>query len=117
MYWLDAKGEDGSNALVQAKLITSSDGQPARLDVIDVFPYGDAVQESRMPQGRGDPVASLTGQELGAAADILALGKAAGAWYRANLRGQSVTNAATGWKVRFTKAGEGKIAGGKGEDL
>jgi hypothetical protein len=74
VYWLDAKGEDGSNALVQAKQITSSDGQPARLDVIDVFPYGDAVQESRMPQGRGDPVASLTGQELGAAADILALG-------------------------------------------
>jgi hypothetical protein len=123
VYWFDAKGEDGSNALVQAKLITPSDGQPARLAVIDVFPYGDAghygdaVQESRMPQGPALPVASLTGRELGEAADILALGKAAGAWYRANLRGQSVTNAATGWKVRFTKSGEGKTAGGKGEDL
>jgi len=74
------------------------------------------VMESRIP-GRGDPVASLTGQELGAAADILALGKAASDWYRDNLRGQTVTNAATGWKVRFTKAGQGKIAGGKGEDL
>jgi len=116
VYWFDAKGEDGSNALVQAKLITSSDGQPARLNVIDVFPYGDAVQESRMPRS-GDPVASLTGQELGDAADILALGKAASDWYRANLIGQQVTNAETGWDIRFSRKGANKIGGRKGEDL
>jgi N12 class adenine-specific DNA methylase len=74
------------------------------------------VMESRIP-GRGDPVASLTGQELGAAADILALGKAAAKWYRDNLVGQQVTNAETGWSIRFSRRGANKIGGRKGQDL
>ncbi|WP_245155676.1 hypothetical protein [Paracoccus ravus] len=45
------------------------------------------------------------------------LGRKAEAWYRKNLVGKTVTNAATGWKIGFNRTGARKIGGRKGEDL
>lgn len=68
-----------------------------------------------------EPVASLTGEELGVAfrgpADMPALRKAAFDWYRDNLSGTTVTMRETGWSVTFSNKGARKSVNAKGEDL
>lgn len=64
-----------------------------------------------------EPVASLTGNELGAWSDVSQLGRKAESWYRDNLVGQTVTNTATGMEIGFNRRGSRKIGGRKGEDL
>lgn len=64
-----------------------------------------------------EPVATLTGDELGAWEDMRQLGKKAEAWYRNNLVGQKVTNTDTGWSIGFTNRGAKKIGSRKGDDL
>jgi hypothetical protein len=59
-----------------------------------------------------EPVATLTGEELGDARDILDLEKRARAWFKNNLRGVSVTSS-DGANVKFTRVGEAKIRGGE----
>lgn len=62
-------------------------------------------------------VATLTGTELGDWSDIRQLGRKAEAWYRDNLVGTSVTNAGTGWPIKFNAVGAKKLGSGKGPDL
>ena len=62
-------------------------------------------------------VASLSGDEIAAGADIREMGRNAEAWYRNNLVGTTVTNAETGMEVRFNNVGAKKIGGRKGADL
>lgn len=64
-----------------------------------------------------EPVAILTGDELGPWEDIRQLGKKAEASYRNNLIGQTVINATSRMKITFTNAGAKKIAGRKGDVL
>lgn len=66
---------------------------------------------------RGSVAATLTGTELGAYSDMRDLGRKAEAWYRANLVGTTVTNAATGMVIRFDDVGANKIGGRKGDIL
>lgn len=61
--------------------------------------------------GKSSPVAVLRGDELGEWSDMRDLKVKARAWYRDNLQGTSVTNKATGWTIRFTRAASGKIGG------
>lgn len=82
----------------------------------------DVVATEGMPlfsQGprQGQPVATLTGQELGAWADMRDLGRKAEAWYRDNLVGQTVINAGTGISITFDDVGARKIGGRKGDIL
>ncbi|MFT4013016.1 MAG: LPD5 domain-containing protein [Paracoccus sp. (in: a-proteobacteria)] len=88
----------------------------------------DAIQTRETESGiemyqrdLSEPVATLTGDELGEWADIRQLGKKATAWYRQNLLPEgepvTVTNAETGWTIEFNKKGASKIGGRKGEDL
>lgn len=58
------------------------------------------------------PVAVLTGNELGDAADMLDMGKRARAWFKENLRLKTVTSS-DGAPVTFTRTGEGKLSGGE----
>jgi protein-L-isoaspartate O-methyltransferase len=62
-------------------------------------------------------VAEIKGDELGAWSDIRELGRIAGAWYRDNLVGKTVTNKATGWVIHFNNKGSKKIGGRKGQDI
>lgn len=65
-----------------------------------------------------EPVATLTGDELGAWEDIRQLGKKAEAWYRSNLVGREpVANVETGWKIQFDATGARKTGGRKGDIL
>lgn len=65
-----------------------------------------------------EPVATLTGDELGAWTDIRDLGRKAEAWYRDNLVGSSpVTNANTGMVIQFNATGARKVGGRKGDVL
>ena len=79
-------------------------------------PVEDTGMESRFPEGR-EPVATLTGNELGAWEDIRQLGKKAEAWYRKNLLGSSVVNKDSGMSITFTNAGAKKLSGRKGDVL
>lgn len=67
---------------------------------------------STPPAAPNDPVATLTGDELGAVGDILDLERKARAWFKANLRLKSVTSS-DGVLVGITRRGEGKIKGGE----
>ncbi|MCG6110743.1 MAG: PLxRFG domain-containing protein [Paracoccus sp.] len=73
----------------------------------------DNTKESRFTD---DPVATLTGDELGEWSDIRDLRIKAQNWYRDHLQGQVITNEATGWEIRLTRAAKGKM-GGKGQFL
>lgn len=57
------------------------------------------------------PVADLTGSELGPVRDILDMGRKARAWFKAHLRAKTVTSS-DGVKVSFGRVGESKINGG-----
>jgi|GEM_PF-310513 len=72
-------------------------------------------KESRFENSK--PVATLTGNELGPWEDIRQLGKKAEAWYRENLIGTTVVNAATGIAVQFRREGAKKVSGRKGDVL
>lgn len=73
-----------------------------------------------------EPVAKLTGEELGAWKDMKELAAKAKEWYRKNLRpdtgrdGRKVTvvNRNTGWEIEFSRKGENEtVNASKGEDL
>jgi hypothetical protein len=64
-----------------------------------------------------EPVASLTGQELGEWGDMRQLGRKAEAWYRDNLLGTTVKNDETGITIEFDNTGASKTAGRKGDIL
>lgn len=68
-------------------------------------------QDTLFQRDMSEPVATLTGDELGAWADMQVLQRKAKAWYRENLQGKSVVNRETGWEIGFTRAGAGKIGG------
>lgn len=57
------------------------------------------------------PVADLTGSELGPVRDILDMGRKARAWFKAHLRAKTITSS-DGVKVSFGRVGESKINGG-----
>jgi hypothetical protein len=63
------------------------------------------------------PVATLTGNELGAWEDIRQLGKKAEARYRDNLAGTTAIKADTGWEIVFAGSGAKKTVNGKGDTL
>lgn len=67
--------------------------------------------------GDREPVATLRGDELGEWQDIRQLGRKAEAWYRENLIGSSVVNAASGMEVLFRREGAKKVSGRKGDVL
>lgn len=64
-----------------------------------------------------EPVATLTGNELGAWEDIRQLGRKVEAWYRDNLIGKTVVHGATGMEVHFRREGGRKVSGRKGDVL
>lgn len=102
----------------------SAEGQ----DLSGVEPFSGSIelgeQETKpLDEGYGaspasrEPVANLTGNELGEWEDMRQLGKKAEAWYRENLTGKTVTNADTGWTITFANSGARKTTSGKGADL
>jgi N12 class adenine-specific DNA methylase len=88
-------------------------------DQLDESDGEEGYRESRFngDQPGAEPVATLTGDELGDWEDIRQLGKKAEAWYRDNLLGRKVTNDETGWSIGFTARGAKKIGSRKGDDL
>lgn len=81
----------------------------------DAPPQEGQARESRFADRQ--PVADLTGNELGAWEDIRQLGRKAEAWYRNNLIGKRVTNSGSGMEVQFRREGSKKVAGRKGDVL
>lgn len=81
---------------------------------IPLMDEDDSVREMRSPPA--EPIATLTGDELGEWQDVLALQRKARHWYQHNLQGTIVVNRETGWPIRFSRDGGGKI-GSKGEFL
>lgn len=63
-----------------------------------------------------EPAAILGGNELGDWSDVSDLQKKARRWYQENLQRTAVTNEETGWNIRFSRDGAGKI-GSKGDFL
>ncbi len=85
-----------------------------------IEPQADAPDDARNSVGEErEPVANLTGDELGPWTNMRDLGRKAEIWYRKNLveDGGMVTNGETGWEIRFDRRGARKIGGRKGEDL
>lgn len=75
-------------------------------------------QDALFQRDMSEPVATLTGDELGEWEDIRQLGKKAEAWYRNNLVGKDpVTNDETGWSIQFDGTGARKTSGRKGDVL
>ncbi|KEP68805.1 hypothetical protein DL1_08435 [Thioclava dalianensis] len=105
--------------IVKAIKHEGKDGGPERWEPLDVFDQPtegepDAKYQRDMDQ---EPVARLTGDELGEWSDIRQLGKKAYAWYRENLTDKTVTNAETGWQIGFDGVGAKKVSGRKGDVL
>ncbi|TRW94932.1 PLxRFG domain-containing protein [Paracoccus sp. M683] len=87
---------------------TDSDIAALEAELLADSASNDAPKESRFGD---EPVATLTGNELGEWSDMLDLQRKARKWYRENLQGSTVVNLATGWPIKFTRAGSGKIGG------
>ncbi|ARJ70433.1 PLxRFG domain-containing protein [Paracoccus contaminans] len=67
------------------------------------------------PAPNPEPVATLTGNELGPWEDMLQLSKKAESWYRKNLIGTVAVMKSTGWHVQFGRTGSKKLGGRKGD--
>ncbi|MDB6454269.1 PLxRFG domain-containing protein [Falsirhodobacter sp. 20TX0035] len=91
---------------------TNTHGTTARTFGMPTAPFKD----SRSPEER-PIVASLTGKELGEWAELKQLQAKARDWYRDNLVGQTVTNAATGWQISFNMSGAKKTTNSAGDVL
>lgn len=89
----------------------------ALFDTIETRQTGRGVEMYSRRQGRMQSVADLRGDELGDWSDIRQLGRKAEAWYRDNLVGSQVVNAATGMRIGFNRTGARKIGGRKGDVL
>jgi N12 class adenine-specific DNA methylase len=101
---------DGEEEARRAKKDASANSpQPAQVN------DDDEGMESRFDDRQ--PVATLTGDELGAWEDIRQLGKKAEAWYRDNMIGTKVVNAASGMEISFRREGAKKVSGRKGDVL
>lgn len=109
--------DSGEAVIVEAIQMPKQEGEDVgRWEAINVFAMSnDGTMEMRGP--RRAPVATLTGEELGAWEDIRQLGKKADAWYRANLVGKTVKNKAGGMVIGFNGRGARKIGGRKGADI
>lgn len=102
----------------QAEELAQMDEKIASIEaelLADAEKEQDAAKESSFGDDR-PVVATLTGDELGEWSDIRELRIKAQNWYRDNLQGKVITNMATGWEIRLTRAAKGKM-GGKGQFL
>jgi Large polyvalent protein associated domain 39/Large polyvalent protein-associated domain 3 len=122
------KSEDATAAIARLKAFAQQselDEVTAKVDALEAELLADSAAKATPPSEEpakemreiGEPVATLTGVELGPWEDIRQLGKKAEAWYRDNLSGKTVTNAETGWSIGFTNRAAKKIGSRKGDDL
>ncbi|MFV0383701.1 Eco57I restriction-modification methylase domain-containing protein, partial [Paracoccus sp. (in: a-proteobacteria)] len=88
-------------------------GLTAQIAGIEAALLTEAEQEAAKESRFGDEpvVAALTGAELGEWSDIVDLQRKAQGWYREHLQGKTVINRETGWEIRFTRDGGGKLRG------
>jgi hypothetical protein len=90
-------------------------------------PYAEASAIAAEERARGEPLAqamrdevaaTLKGDELGQAKDIVDLRRLARSYAEKNLAGRTVKNEETGFDIKITRRGLGKLSSGaKGEDL
>lgn len=95
------------------KWIADSYKDEARAVIGVDLPTMTGTKESRFME----PVATLTGKELGEWSNMPQLRRKAMDWYDSNLGGSTVTNEATGWEITFAKGSSGKTVEGKGDVL
>lgn len=97
------------NSAWQRKLTNAAESSAKRIVGRHFEPA--PVSGEKHQRDLSEPVAMLTGDELGEWSDMLDLQRKARRWYRENLQGKSVINKETGWEIRFTRAASGKIGG------
>jgi hypothetical protein len=78
---------------------------------------GGGLSETFYMRAEREPVATLTGNELGEWSELPQLRKKAENWYRDNLSGTTAINAETGWEIVFAGSGAKKTVNGKGDTL